>query len=1295
MQSQTFGKAATLDDSPFGINLSFEKIGEMPESITSKFKPTSAGYKSLPENLFGNGRKRQLSIASNHSGSSLFSGTSSVLDNIRIHKFAGSNNSNTNNNSRSGYSKSKGLFSTTSNLLTSLAPQQSNDDDFGQVLLEKYSRKSFDYKQPASDDPNAKSKDIQYKFNDIKKLVIDPEVSAAKRRKLLVVSKNLPKVSKKTTGNLEKDVTLLLSSTINNTQMFEQINFNNISKDKLLNEEERESIDFEKTPKGYWCSPSILKLSKMTQSELKSVSNFVIGRKNYGQICFDKNVDLSQFAESDPKLSKKMNLYNNLLTEKEIIFHPKKVEVYPNSENKPPYGHGINVEAIITLEDMFPKNIIKGQTFNVGDYITKLKKQPEMQFINYIAESGSWSFKVEHFSIWGLIDDSDEEDDELNKQPSKPVITNKQIQYQQTSPEKVKDQNETLNRNQPTVWGITDNMEIDPDDIIQENTSLNIRKNEESKHPDYPQEVVVYKDENEDHEMTGLNDTGSINDEVIEKLENSLLELEMPNNQQVQIYPSDNDNDEELALVHEKVYEPEKLTDNDFKTLEKQPNPSILENVIDVERNQNWDDIFSEISNPKNPSYSVFNPELQKCLALSNSLKKKDIKKLLSKKPIKEEKLSFNELDNILFGDVNRMIQNNNNALKELRVPGKNMIFSKFCIFNESGALYTNTKNSSFGYISLDRKFESFEAKNTLQGIFDEHYRLSSFEKRNTNKLPIVNASPSQEFSFLAKLFDTHRNPHHAFFWDLSSILFDDYRILENKEYMDINNDANDEIQKLKMLDIARNELLSKWLLSSNDQQIQPDSKDSDDDDEKVLKKVFYHLCRAEVNEAAEICITTKFNHLAVVISLLGSNDMNVKNGALYQLQYWKEKFSYSGMISPYILKIYKLLAGDFLDASDDEINVLEGLSWKTVYLLVLQYGDLNSSLVDLTCEFFSKFIDVNSSFKNPGIELSILKLYCLIYKDNGDNGFDFEAARKSFMTCSGSSYPLDVLNQWYVYHILLSRLPIVGEEIMAQRQKLYDFADKLSLQFAEQLLILNKWEFALFILIHLKNDELAKRYIEDLIFHKIDKITENDDGSSFCERFNIPRSFVASGIALKFNYDGEYLGEAYALIEAEKYDEAHKIIVQKVAPRCVIGDGILMDELMNLVELFPKNFKDESGSKFLLKDWSKSVGTYRTYALLKTLAELKELNESYSESELEVIESLINNLFVHLPMVELDNNKEIKIAVNLMSKFIVEFIFGGAILCDKFTKKAEVEKLLRLPLDESEKRYIQQYYKL
>ena len=139
----------------------------------------------------------------------------------------------------------------------------------------------------------------------------------------------------------------------------------------------------------YWTIPSMSTI--LSLRDVRSIPNFVVGRKGYGQVRFLHPVDLSQ-VRSIPDIPGTI-----------VVFDLKICTVYPDEGMKPPVGKGLNVPAVITLEKCWPvsketrRPIVDVENPRFVAHVERLKRQPETEFIDYIADTGSWIFKVKHF----------------------------------------------------------------------------------------------------------------------------------------------------------------------------------------------------------------------------------------------------------------------------------------------------------------------------------------------------------------------------------------------------------------------------------------------------------------------------------------------------------------------------------------------------------------------------------------------------------------------------------------------------------------------------------------------------------------------------------------------------------------------------------------------------------------------------------------------------------------------------------------------------------------------------------
>ena len=139
----------------------------------------------------------------------------------------------------------------------------------------------------------------------------------------------------------------------------------------------------------YWTIPSMSTI--LSLRDVHSIPNFVVGRKGYGQVRFLQPVDLSQ-VRSIPDIPGTI-----------VVFDLKICTVYPDEAVKPPEGRGLNVPAVITLEKCWPlsketrRPILDVENPRFIAHVERLKRQADTEFIDYIADTGSWIFKVKHF----------------------------------------------------------------------------------------------------------------------------------------------------------------------------------------------------------------------------------------------------------------------------------------------------------------------------------------------------------------------------------------------------------------------------------------------------------------------------------------------------------------------------------------------------------------------------------------------------------------------------------------------------------------------------------------------------------------------------------------------------------------------------------------------------------------------------------------------------------------------------------------------------------------------------------
>lgn len=149
----------------------------------------------------------------------------------------------------------------------------------------------------------------------------------------------------------------------------------------------------------YWMKPSLAEAKKMGNKRIKK---FLVGREGAGQVEFSEvNLDEVNLDEIMGTL---------------VVIEIRRATVYPETTQKPPQGHGLNVPSLITLENAWPRAQAgkaavlekKGKRFE--KHLERLKRIPDCEFVDYDTTTGRWSFRVPHFTTYGLDDEDDEDD---------------------------------------------------------------------------------------------------------------------------------------------------------------------------------------------------------------------------------------------------------------------------------------------------------------------------------------------------------------------------------------------------------------------------------------------------------------------------------------------------------------------------------------------------------------------------------------------------------------------------------------------------------------------------------------------------------------------------------------------------------------------------------------------------------------------------------------------------------------------------------------------------------------------
>ena len=140
---------------------------------------------------------------------------------------------------------------------------------------------------------------------------------------------------------------------------------------------------------GYYMRPDHFEMHTKTEEEVRTVTNFVVGREGAGEICWPGETDL-----------RLMNLDERVVIERDlngipyVLVYPP--EVYLNV--LPPEGEELNKPAEISLFNMFPRGVRTPPA--IDRYEAMLREQVVQmggEWVSYDIHTGILKFKVQHF----------------------------------------------------------------------------------------------------------------------------------------------------------------------------------------------------------------------------------------------------------------------------------------------------------------------------------------------------------------------------------------------------------------------------------------------------------------------------------------------------------------------------------------------------------------------------------------------------------------------------------------------------------------------------------------------------------------------------------------------------------------------------------------------------------------------------------------------------------------------------------------------------------------------------------
>ncbi|ORY25742.1 nuclear protein 96-domain-containing protein [Naematelia encephala] len=875
----------------------------------------------------------------------------------------------------------------------------------------------------------------------------------------------------------------------------------------------------ERQPKRgeYWCKPRLDRLKVMEKKALSEIHDFTAGRRGYGEVTFNEPVDLSK-VDLDTFLG-------NV-----IVFSDMELAVYPDDyPDKPERGQGLNVPATVSLENCFAKDKATKQPIkDTSDprharFLKRVKTIPETDFVSW-TDDGTWTFKVEHFSRYGLNDDDSDEGMGEAEQLKSKIGTIEEGDEEEDDedllPPTKSRFDKNLEKDEEHDSGLEDDVEEEDDEMEAEESegehgspsSSSSASWSYARSPD-AKEANPQRRDQEDAWAQPLK--AKLGAEGLRKLKEMQSSFFGEKSQHVKLDLRDG----HLRRVEAGMRTKRLLTEDTAGFEQPEEEGKQLDRAI--KRTS-----FGYI--PKSPK--LRQPRKYARVPLEQSL-------VAGYEGVKADAgLALGRSFRCSWGPNGELVH-----------------FGKICKPSDD---FTASSESTVVIEKVELLADKIEVERArAERLLSLHLAKSTID--TSEAVPFATISSDIRFRDFAARFDPGDRSHEANIWRLCVALFDEIDLR-------LPPDSSEDLV-LRIGEIRRKLALSKWLEDAVSPSVDSDLLKSSGDQSS---KLFAYLSGNQLDRAVADAIEGNDIRLATLISQCGSSEV-FREEVLRQLEDWK-KYKANSMISPGYRRIYTLLAG-ITDISPGEpsrgsdqapdVLVAEGLDWKRAFGLRLWFGNPFDNTIGDVLDSFTTALDstippakpIPPYLEKPSplikewkmTSLSTDVLYSLI-RLYADVTVSLDQVLQSRDV---SPSPLDARLSWHMYQMLSRVLKVRDFE---DREDGYSpVADAVTSGYAKQLEESGDWLWAAFVLLHLETLDGTKHALKALLHRHAD--LGEDDERFLVDVLQVPSTWIHEARADSFAEADDAFAEYHELIAAELYDRAQRVLIDKLAPEVVL----------------------------------------------------------------------------------------------------------------------------------------------
>ncbi|KAL4974153.1 nuclear protein 96-domain-containing protein [Aspergillus desertorum] len=938
-------------------------------------------------------------------------------------------------------------------------------------------------------------------------------------------------------------------------------------------------------PGEYWMKPSRAELSKMSRDQLKRFTGLTVGRERCGAVTFDDPVDLTTIDLD--------NLLGGL-----VDIGIRKITVYPDESIKPARGKGLNVPSTLRIENSWPRGRDKkgpssatsGPLFE--KHIDRLMKVHNTEFVDYETDTGTWVFRVAHYTTYGLDYDGEEEEGESHNQSTLPA-----------------DRDLTVGSEQMSTYSIDDSFANSVGGVDDDTFDFKKRKMVPgafgSKAMETVEEREIGSENDEDESFLEEGSTGSTEqdgEDVTESQQSGESEFESDEGEEMDMagtFPNldrtvEHDNDEDM--------------DTEFNQPSLRPRNTPSKARLDLSgdwaehlqrtispRKQNRDALreiqanaFSERpltdDTPTKPAAAIQQKGFNTSIDLMNSLfqqpRKQGQSLLKLQKPQHKAggfEWPYNKQPKTFAGESNEMSKDESDFHHSFK-PRWGPINLLICAKNEmSDHRYGDQHwREKFSVTSEGRDIAILGSRRTV-----EPHEMVEIQRKQSHIVrvdgqPFARLSQASFEPFTKSAHSAHSDNERVI-WQLANILFND----DTED--DFSASVPLQLRPKYLHRIKKDRLIRLWEDIVRERNAHAVGKAGSAEERAV-----YLLCSHRIEEACTVLISSQNFHLATLVSQIG-RDPTTQRDMAQQIKEWREHNVWSEMSEP-IRALYELLAGNALRSEGKSGGALEDrastftfserfeLDWFQAFGLRLWYGITDDEPLEVAVSAYAQDLD---SGEEPAFPLPphLDKDRGVWHTSTDKLGHEsplwvlLKAYTVTLGAANGTSVPIlklpaALLPESVAGDKLSNRLSFQLCQLLAAVLGRYE---RLSIDVArmDQLAWDYGWELSasgnlaqtLFVLLHLSRPPDRERAVKEILALFAAQLPEpiTPEGSpdatwrELTNDLQVPENWIWMSKALYARDTGDAAREVDCLVRGKNWNDAHATFCRIVGPTAVI----------------------------------------------------------------------------------------------------------------------------------------------